>query len=97
MREQCKKKDLAHTPSPEDGGDKGIRPSVPFGGKRSETKRYVISHATYCNDKAARAQGGIRKRLDYFCQTFSCATQAEPNCIKTSPRLIANVAKTLRV
>ena len=50
------KKDLAHTPSPECGGDKGIRPSVPFGGKRSETKRYVISHATYCNDKAARTK-----------------------------------------
>ena len=51
------KKDLAHTPSPECGGDKGIRPTVPFGGKGSETKRYVISHATYCNDNAARAKG----------------------------------------
>ena len=76
------KKDLAHTPSLECGGDKGIRPSVPFGGKRSETKRYVISHATYCNDKAARAQGGIRKRLDCTCQTFSCATQAEPTLVE---------------
>ena len=53
------KKDLAYTLSPECGGDKGIRPTVPFGGKRSETKRYVISRATYCNDKAARAQDSV--------------------------------------
>ena len=64
------KKDLAHTPSPECGGDKGIRPTVPFGGKRSETKRYVISHATYCNDKAARAKGSIRKGLTIFVKPF---------------------------
>ena len=55
-------------------GSGGIRPTVPFGGKCSATERYVISFSQNKRDKSARAKDSIRKRLDYFCQTFSCTT-----------------------
>ena len=32
------------------GGERWIRPSVPFGGKRRASERYVISHYSFQHD-----------------------------------------------
>ena len=76
------------------GGSEGLRPSVPFSAVSGEHRSATSFRGRHTVAKRQRQQRGIRKRLDCFCQTFSCATKCRKQIKRrTRPTIALNAMR----
>ena len=63
------------------GGERWIRPSVPFGGKRRASERYVISHYGFQHDAKRWDSKKQKKKIWPLRHIFSFATVKANRCL----------------